>query len=98
VQKFIHDHTDLFLLDASGHVQARLTAPASVLERAHNNVAPTWSPDGRTILFLSDRDGAWRLYRMNADGADQKPFLSAVLRGIPIAYDFAAERAASWGP
>jgi dipeptidyl aminopeptidase/acylaminoacyl peptidase len=98
VQKTIHDHADLFLLDAAGNVQARLTAPASALERAHNNVAPVWSPDGRTILFLSDRDGAWRLYRMNADGSDQKPFAPAALRAIPIAYDFAAERAASWAP
>jgi Tol biopolymer transport system component len=98
VQKYIHDHADIFLLEATGNVQARLTAPASVLEPAHNNVAPVWSPDGRSILFLSDRDGAWRLYRMNADGSDQKPFLPAALRDIPVAYDFAAERVASWGP
>jgi dipeptidyl aminopeptidase/acylaminoacyl peptidase len=98
VQRTIHDHADIFLLDAAGNVQARLTAPASALEKAHNNVAPTWSPDGRTILFLSDRDGAWRLYRMNADGSNQRPFLPAVLRDIPLAYDFAAERVASWGP
>jgi len=61
-------------------------------------VAATWSPDGRTILFLTDRDGAWRLYRMNADGSNQRPFLPTVLRDIPLAYDFSAERVASWGP
>jgi TolB protein len=98
VQRYLHDHADIFLLDAAGNVQARLTAPASVLEKAHNNVAPTWSPDGRMILFLSDRDGAWRLYRMNADGSDQRPFLPAALREFPLTYDFAAERVASWGP
>jgi Tol biopolymer transport system component len=31
---------------------------------------PTPSPDGRTIAFLSDRDGAPRIYLMDADGAN----------------------------
>jgi TolB protein len=96
VQKRLHDHADIFLLDAAGNVQARLTGPVSALERAPNNVAPAWSPDGRHILFLTDREGPWRLYRMNADGSDQQPFLPALLQSIPLGYDFAAERVASW--
>jgi dipeptidyl aminopeptidase/acylaminoacyl peptidase len=98
VQKRLHDHADIFVLDAAGNVQARLTGPASALERAPNNVAPAWSPDGRYILFLTDRDGPWRLYRMNADGSNQRPFLPTVLHNIPLAYDFAAERVVNWGP
>jgi hypothetical protein len=97
VQKRLHDHLDIFLLDAAGGVQARLTGPVSSLERAPNNVSPTWSQDGRFILFLTDREGSWRLYRMNADGSNQSPFLPNVLRDIPLKYDFAAERVASWG-
>jgi TolB protein len=31
---------------------------------------PTPSPDGKTIAFLSDRDGTPHLYMMNADGAN----------------------------
>jgi TolB protein len=27
-----------------------------------------WSPDGRTILFVTDRDGNDEIYAMNADG------------------------------
>jgi hypothetical protein len=98
VQRRLHDHMDIFLLDAAGNIQARLTAPASALERAPNNVAPTWSPDGRHFLFLTDREGSWRLYWMDADGRNQRPFLSAELRDIPLKYEFAAERVASWGP
>jgi len=29
---------------------------------------PTWSGDGRNIAFVSDRNGAWDIYTMRADG------------------------------
>lgn len=95
-QIYLHDHADIFLLGANGQTQRRLTAPPAGLGRAPNNVAPVWSPDGRTLLFLSDRDGAWRLYRMDADGANQTLFLPDTLGGLMLSYDFAAERVASW--
>ncbi len=96
VQKHLSDHSDIFLLDAGGQVLQRLTAPPSAIGRPPNNVAPAWSPDGQTLLFLSDRDGAWRLYRMNADGSGQAPFLADVLSPISFTYNYAAERVASW--
>jgi Tol biopolymer transport system component len=95
-QIYLHDHADIFLLDANGQTRKRLTAPTVSYERAANNVAPAWSPDGQFILFLSDRDGAWRLYRMDADGANQALFLPDILGGLTFNYDFAAERMASW--
>ena len=33
--------------------------------------APSWSPDGRKIAFLSTRDGNSEIYVMNADGSNQ---------------------------
>ncbi len=95
-QIYLHDHADIFLLDANGKTQKRLTAPTVSYKRAANNVAPAWSPDGQSILFLSDRNGAWRLYRMDADGANQALFLPDVLGGLTFNYDFAAERVVSW--
>ena len=31
---------------------------------------PTWSPDGKTILFASDRDGTIQLYTVRVNGSD----------------------------
>lgn len=98
-QQRIHDRNDIALFDASGRLLQYLTKPPSALRRAPNNVAPAWSPDGKTILFLTDRDGGpgvWTLYRMNADGSGQAPFLPQALKGITIRYDWVAERVVSW--
>lgn len=31
---------------------------------------PTYSPDGREVVFMSNRDGDWSLYSMDADGGN----------------------------
>ena len=54
---------EIYLIDLSG--LTRLT---------QNNAfdsAPTWSPNGKQIAFVSSRDGNNEVYSMNADGTEQ---------------------------
>jgi hypothetical protein len=43
--------------------------PAALTSEPGENTAPAWSPDGRRIVFVSDRDGNKEIYAMNADGS-----------------------------
>ncbi len=52
------------------------------------NVFGAWSPDGRTIAFRSNRDGANELYLMRSDGSDVRPLTSG---GAPNSFP-------SWSP
>lgn len=39
---------------------------------------PEWSPDGQQIVFTSKRRGASNLYLMDAQGKNQRPFISSM--------------------
>jgi TolB protein len=49
-------------MNADGSGQRNLT------QNAAKDYAPAWSPDGRQIVFASDRDGRSGIYVMDADG------------------------------
>jgi len=57
---------DVFVVDAAGGHERRLTQGTA------QNVAAAWSPDGREILFTSDRAGHEQVYAMRADGTQQR--------------------------
>jgi TolB protein len=54
---------DLWSIAASGSNPKQLTSNAG------QNYEPTVTPDGRFIVFVSDRAGARNLWRMNVDGS-----------------------------
>ncbi len=60
------DPWDIWVMNADGS-EATLLA-----EGPHDDVLPVWSPDGRRIAFVSERDGNREIYVMNADGSDPR--------------------------
>ena len=54
----------------------------------HCEHSPVWSPDGRRIAYVSDRDVDWEIYLMNADGSDRRRLTRSP--GI--------DRAPAWSP
>ena len=52
-------------MSADGSAQTRLT------DNPAFDRSPVWSPDGKRIAFVSDRDMNMEIYVMNADGSGQ---------------------------
>jgi serine/threonine-protein kinase len=53
---------DLWVWDLGRATFARVTFDPGV------DAFPVWSPDGRRVIFSSDRAGAWNLFRLTEDG------------------------------
>ena len=66
---------EIYVMDDDGKNQRNLTNHPS------DDYAPSWSPDGTRIVFMSDRDGhvpkgdvlpTFEIYVMDADGGNQQ--------------------------
>jgi Tol biopolymer transport system component len=67
-------------MNAGGGNSKRLTQnPAS-------DSAAGWSPDGRQILFTSNREGNWEIYVMNRNGGNV----------VRLTHNQASDDSASW--
>ena len=92
-------HWEIFVVNTDGSGLAALTRPVTnLVDKLPDNVAPVWSPDGRWIIYLSNRDanndaGDWRLWVMDADGGNQRPLPI----DVPIEYSYMNEQVVSWG-
>ncbi|HXY04456.1 MAG TPA: Tol-Pal system beta propeller repeat protein TolB [Terriglobales bacterium] len=58
---------DIYIMDIVGKRIVQLT------HQAGRNDFPNWSPDGRHIVFQSNRSGSEQIWTMLADGTNQKP-------------------------
>jgi Tol biopolymer transport system component len=56
--------TDIYTMNPDGSGVVRLTDNDFAFDRE-----PAWSPDGRKVVFTSNRDGNPEIYAMNADGS-----------------------------
>ena len=58
--------TSLWLVETGGGEPLRLTAAAA------SDCDPQWSPDGRTVFFLSTRSGTSQVWRIPIDGGEAR--------------------------
>ena len=57
---------DIYTLGIAGGKATRLTSGQAF------DAQPKWSPDGKTIAYISDRNGSDNIWLMDADGAHQR--------------------------
>ena len=55
---------DIYRMDIGRGLRENLTSASSI------DLAPMWSPQGDQLLFLSNRDGPYTIYVMDADGSN----------------------------
>lgn len=101
------DHWEVHVMNADGSNEVRLTqTPLSVIvdamaagkeAQSWNNAAPSWSPDGKQIAFVTDRTGPWEIWVMNANGSNPHPLMPASVQDrLDIQYHGVDERVISW--
>ena len=57
---------EIYVMDADGG------NPQNLTNDPNNDWDPSWSPDGKRIVFSSERDGNYELYVMDANGKNQQ--------------------------
>ncbi|MBN2369921.1 MAG: PD40 domain-containing protein [Vicinamibacteria bacterium] len=62
----IDGNEDICAIPAAGGLPARLT------DHPAQDGCPRWTPDGRRVIFNSNRSGEWQLWSMDADGRSQR--------------------------
>lgn len=69
----LQGHFDIFLIDVENPSSIqRLTQATKYNGRPANNEDPSFSPDGRHIVFTSDRTGKQQIYIISVDGTNER--------------------------
>jgi dipeptidyl aminopeptidase/acylaminoacyl peptidase len=90
-----HDGTggDLWLLD----LERRGTLSRLTFDASQDNASPIWSPDGRRIVFGSERNGKWGVYEKSANGTGTEQLLvESDLPKMPMAWSRDGKSVVYW--
>jgi hypothetical protein len=91
-------HWEIWSVTPEGGDIFALTRPETTLvDQLPSNVSPAWSPDGKNVVYVSNRmddeeAGPWRLWVMDAGGGNKRPLPI----DITIDYGFDGAQIASW--
>jgi serine/threonine protein kinase len=69
VSRLVEGNRDIWVLDLDRNVFSRFTFDPA------GDVSPFWTPDGRWILFASNRRGVTSIFRKPVAGGDEEPLL-----------------------
>lgn len=63
---------DIFIMDVDGGNLKRITSAKKANGKAANNEDPSFSADGRYLVYTSDRTGKNQIYISSLDGAEER--------------------------
>jgi Tol biopolymer transport system component len=83
------DTRNIYMLDVRTRIQRNISGSPN------DDYQPAWSPDGRHVAFISNRDGAYRVYVTDAAGRNEHLLTP---RNPEDRYDFVSYRGPHWSP
>jgi len=66
------DHFDIFVVDADKTNMIRVTSARKTNGKWSNNEDPSFSPDGRFLMYTSNRSGKNQIYISTVDGSEER--------------------------
>jgi Tol biopolymer transport system component len=65
-------NSDIFLMRTNGTGLVRLTKSQGTDSTLGEEHGPAWSPDGRSLVYVSNRDRSFELYRIDVSGRNER--------------------------